>query len=892
MSQLKIAVWNANGLSQHKLEVQAFLNEQNIDVMLVSETHFTNKNFFNIRNYTTYITKHPDGKAHGGTAILIRSKIKHYEYQKFQTEHIQATSIVLEEWSGKCILSAVYCPPRHAIKEEQFSNFFKTLGDKFLAGGDYNAKHTNWGSRLTSPKGKQLSQSMQANKLDHLSSGHPTYWPTDRRKIPDLIDFCVTKGIQRVHANCVPCFELSSDHSPIIVVLNTLALTLKIPTGITNKRTNWGRYKDLVNEKCSLDISLKDSNDIDVALNVLNNVLINAAEEATPNQDYISDRKINVSYNVKLLLQNKRRLRREWQQYRSPSLKKKLNRAIKILKEALLQEREGNVQYFLENLTASASSDYSLWKATRKLKQPQISFPAIRCVDGNWARKDIEKAEMFAEHLTKVFTPFPQDGNTTSPEHVPIHPNTSSSIVTFRVQEIKSQIKHNINPKKAPGIDKITGRMLKELPENCFKLITYIFNAIMRLQYYPANWKISQIIMFPKPGKDESQVSSYRPISLLSILSKLFEKLMLKKLNPILEEIGIIPEHQFGFRQHHGTIEQVHRVVVPIKQALDEKKYCSAAFLDISQAFDKVWHEGLLLKLNQIIPGQFYRIISSYLSDRKFKVKCGSETSQVYPIESGVPQGSVLGPVLYQLFTSDLPTSDSVTMATFADDTAVLSVHVNPNTASRILQGHLDKIQTWLKTWRIKANEKKSTHITFTLKKMNCPSVKLNNVSIPQHDVVKYLGLHLDRRLTWKKHIETKLTQLKLKSAKMQWLLGHKSHLSLENKVLLYKVILKPIWTYGIQLWGSTCASNVELIQRYQSKTLRRLCKAPWYVKNEIIHRDLGIKYVNEVIRAFSSKYLQKLLHHPNKLATDILHDSKYTRLRRTDPLNLPHRFS
>lgn len=499
---------------------------------------------------------------------------------------------------------------------------------------------------------------------------------------------------------------------------------------------------------------------------------------------------------------------------------------------------------------------------------------------------------MFAAHLTKVFRPFPQDGNTISPEHVTIHPNTSSSIVTFRVQEIKSQIKHNINPKKAPGIDKITGKMLKELPEKCFKLITYIFNAIMRLQYYPANWKISEIIMFPKPGKDESQVSSYRPISLLSILSKLFEKLMLKKLNPILEEIGIIPEHQFGFRQHHGTIEQVHRVVVPIKQALDEKKYCSAAFLDISQAFDKVWHEGLLLKLNQIIPGQFYRIISSYLSDRKFKVKCGSETSQVYPIKSGVPQGSVLGPVLYQLFTSDLPTSDSVTMATFADDTAVLSVHVNPNTASRVLQGHLDKIQTWLKAWRIKANEKKSTHITFTLKKMNCPSVKLNNVSIPQHDVVKYLGLHLDRRLTWKKHIETKLTQLKLKTAKMQWLLGHKSHLSLENKVLLYKVILKPIWTYGIQLWGSTCASNVELIQRYQSKTLRRLCKAPWYVRNEIIHRDLGIKYVNEVIRAFSSKYLQKLLHHPNKLATDILHDSKYTRLRRTDPLNLPHRFS
>ena len=138
------------------------------------------------------------------------------------------------------------------------------------------------------------------------------------------------------------------------------------------------------------------------------------------------------------------------------------------------------------------------------------------------------------------------------------------------------------------------------------------------------------------------------------------------------------------------------------------------------------------------------------------------------------------------------------TIATFADDTAILSVHEDRTIAAQRLQMHLNKIQSWLQTWRMKANEAKSVQVTFTLKKMTCPPVKLNNDHLPQADEVKYLVIHLDRRLNWRKNISTKRKQLDLKLRNLYWIFGQKSQLTLENKLLAYKVILKPVWTYGI----------------------------------------------------------------------------------------------
>jgi hypothetical protein len=156
----------------------------------------------------------------------------------------------------------------------------------------------------------------------------------------------------------------------------------------------------------------------------------------------------------------------------------------------------------------------------------------------------------------------------------------------------------------------------------------------------------------------------------LPIVSKLFEKLLLKRLLQLVEHNKLIPTHQFGFRRRHSTIEQTHRIVHRINENFEHKAYCSTAFLDISQAFDKVWHTGLLYKLRQSLPLNYFLLLQSYLHNRQFFVKIASTHHTLPPINAGVLQGSVLGPLLYLMYTADLPTSPTTTIATFADDTA------------------------------------------------------------------------------------------------------------------------------------------------------------------------------------------------------------------------------
>jgi hypothetical protein len=148
--------------------------------------------------------------------------------------------------------------------------------------------------------------------------------------------------------------------------------------------------------------------------------------------------------------------------------------------------------------------------------------------------------------------------------------------------------------------------------------------------------------------------------------------------------------------------------------------------------------------------------MKSYINDRYFQVKIENTLSQYYPIQSGVRQGSVLGPLLYLIFTADIPTTADTLIATFADDTAIMSSDSHPARASEKVQPHLNALQTWLNQWRVKVNNTKSTQITFTTTHIDCPQTTIYNTPIPIRREVKYLGLHFDRRLTWQAHIKAK----------------------------------------------------------------------------------------------------------------------------------------
>ncbi|GBP79921.1 Probable RNA-directed DNA polymerase from transposon X-element [Eumeta japonica] len=256
----------------------------------------------------------------------------------------------------------------------------------------------------------------------------------------------------------------------------------------------------------------------------------------------------------------------------------------------------------LEKMSPNGHGAYNLWKATKSLPQPQQCSPPIRS-GSTWARTDQEKSEAFAIHLSSVFKP--NDADTPEdPEIEAILKQDLQMCLPLRHTTPKelTKIISKMNPNKSPGFDLITPRLLKELPRKCLVFLTILFNATFRTSHVPTLWKTSQIVMIHKPGKPPNEASSYRPISLTPVLSKLWERIVLERLSPCLEINYVIPDHQYGFRKHHSTIEQVHRVYSTIRQCLEQKEYCSAAFLDVQQAFDRVWHKGLLCKIKKILP--------------------------------------------------------------------------------------------------------------------------------------------------------------------------------------------------------------------------------------------------------------------------------------------------
>ncbi|KAG5347518.1 RTJK polymerase, partial [Acromyrmex charruanus] len=250
-------------ITQPQIETQTITNTP----VTATKTRFTNKNYIKIPNYTIYDTKHPSGRAQGGTAVIIKTTIKHHLTGINEDEFIQAINVTLNDQEGSIIVSAVYCPPKHSIKTEMFQKFFKSLGHRFIAAGDFNAKHPWWGSRslISTPRGRQLYATLQAENLTPISTGEPTYWPSDLKKSPDLLDFAIIKSIDPKCFIAKSCLDLSSDHSPVIITFTRrITMSQKIQY-LYNGKTNWTKYKLFLDKNLNCNTPLKNPTELENA---------------------------------------------------------------------------------------------------------------------------------------------------------------------------------------------------------------------------------------------------------------------------------------------------------------------------------------------------------------------------------------------------------------------------------------------------------------------------------------------------------------------------------------------------------------------------------------------------------------------------------------------------
>lgn len=868
-NSLLILLFNANGLKNHQNELQVVLQEKRIDIALISETHFTKYSHIPIAGYNLLKTNHPDNTAHGGAAIYIKTSLVYQALPNFCQPNLQSCAILIYLNNIPTTIAAIYSPPRHNMNFQNYADCFSTLNHNFIIGGDYNAKHHSWGCRTNNPRGNVLHNFITQKGFKALAPPGPTYWPTSLRKKPDILDIFVSNTPSNIYYTTRNLLEPSSDHSAVLLTVSAAPPIRSCPPKLFHSTTDKQKFHDLVDRNINLKISLKTTQEIDDAINNFTNVIQTAAWDASTSHRQHFNHSPSIPEYIRILIANKRRARALYQRYRLPSLKRNFNNLANSLKKILSSHKSQAQANYLANLS---SKDGSLWQATKKSLRHQAPNTPLINPSGGLASTDADKAELLKNHLAKIFTPH---SDIQIPQHTalvnryldsPLPPTLPSKY--FTPNDIKNAIQ-NYSLKKSPGYDLITAEVAKCLPKRAIVLLTVLINASLRLAYFPQLWKFSIIIVFPKPKKPPDILSSYRPISLLPFFAKIFERLILKRIRPYIFSNNIIPNTQFGFRASHATTHQLHRLVDAISFSFEKKKYCTCVFLDVSQAFDRVWHEGLLFKLKAFLPTAYFLLIKSYLTDRHFQVKFGSSFSNIEKISAGVPQGGILSPMLYNVYAADQPTSPTTSVAEFADDKAIISVHEDPHIASLSLQNHLDLMSVWYDKWRVKVNQSKSIHSTFTLRLPPCPEVFLNNIPIPSSQSVKYLGLIFDRRLTWGPHIKAKKLALNERLRSVKSLITNK-HTKLNTKLLIYKSLIKPMWTYGLQLWGNAKVSNVNKIQTVQNKILRLITKAPPYVSNYSLHTDLNINTVHAEAITYYKRFHKRLTHHPNPLISNL----------------------
>jgi Reverse transcriptase (RNA-dependent DNA polymerase) len=571
---------------------------------------------------------------------------------------------------------------------------------------------------------------------------------------------------------------------------------------------------------------------------------------------------------------NRRRASRDLQ---DPIIKLAVKTLTKRIKKELNLYHSDNWNAKLQTFT---TTDNKFWKLSKLIKNRGRSIPTLKH-NGRTLTTEQEKADVIADcfksahHLT--VNQFSRHENEvdryirglTSEQFLNNDPSTFT-----RPSEI-SAILRLLKNGKAPGLDEINNRHLKNLPRRVIVFLTHIFNNCLRLGYFPKSWKHSKVVAIPKANKDATSPTNYRPISLLSALGKIFEKIILKRINDHTTENNIIPSEQFGFAAGLSTSHQLFRIVRHIRQKLSVGQSTGMIFFDSEKAFDSVWHGGLVYKLHGLgYPRYTQHLILSFLTGRSFQVYINKTFSSSVCIPAGVPQGSVLSPSLYNIFNSDIPNHDETESAFYADDTAIFSSATYGETITDSLQEHTDSLINFFGDWKIKINPSKTEAIFFTrrraLRFLPDTQLNVNGSSVPWSSKVKYLGLILDKKLLFKNHIENILHK-NSKLIKIYYpFINRKSRLNKTVKLTLFKTIFRAAMLYASPAWTGCAASHKRRLQTAQNKVLKMILRKPWWYGTSELHDEASMSTVVAQTDIIFQKFVGTLRFSQNPLVSSL----------------------
>ena len=466
-----------------------------------------------------------------------------------------------------------------------------------------------------------------------------------------------------------------------------------------------------------------------------------------------------------------------------------------------------------------------LWKKVKLLRTPFARRSQPLILHDTIVTDPLGKAQALSLHYEKTFmcpapSPYPQ--NVVLPLAIALSDDLNLPLnEPFSPYELESSLKSLKHT--SPGIDLIHNSHLSHLPNDYKKWLLSIFNQSLQSALIPNSWRLALVVPIPKPAKSLTSVLSYRPISLLSCMGKLLESLINRQLSFFLEQRGSFRASQGGFCRRLSAVDQVARLEAAIRAALAARSTLLVVFCDLSNAFDRVWHTGLLYKLSQCgVQGTLLRWLRAYLTGRTFQVQFEGETSSTRHIRSGVPQGAILSPLLFNVMMRDLPSVRGVDVADYADDVAFFASSHDVAIATARMQSQLDMFYAWTKQWGLTLNLAKTKCMLFTSRQAATIPLSLDGCVLAFVGQYRYLGVVLDApRLRWEPHINSlklnciPIVNLLRSISGRQW--GADRILLLK----LYKILIRSRLDYGAAFYASAAPTNLEKLNVIQNNCLR-----------------------------------------------------------------------
>ena len=441
-----------------------------------------------------------------------------------------------------------------------------------------------------------------------------------------------------------------------------------------------------------------------------------------------------------------------------------------------------------------------------------------------------------------------------------------SSLFLFPTTENEiKKIVSRLKSKKSSGFDGISNVLLKSIIPEIQLPLSVIFNKSLRNGIFPDKMKLAEVVpIYKMKGKSDS-MNSYRPVSLLPVISKILEKIIQKRVNSFLRKKMLLFDSQFGFRTDHSTIDAILEFTGKVIKGFDRGENTLAVFLDLSKAFDTLPHSTLLKKLQNFgIRGKALQWFESYLTDRKMYVNFNGSKSEIIPSgDFGVPQGSVLGPLCFILATNDLSlTLKRCKCILFADDTTLYTTNKNLRYLKESMKHDLEILIDWFKANKLTLNLDKTSFVLFrpTGKKIDGDiSLSVDNINIIRENTVKFLGLYLDEHLKFDAHVKHVCSKL----AKNLYMLRNVMHLVPKWALkTLYHSYIHSNFMYGLSIWGPLVAkSNLNRVKVLQKKALRTINHAKYNARTYDLCKKSRILLIDELIELELAKISYRYAH-------------------------------